>query len=100
MSDSVGRHHDDVALNQLESLVFTDHPRIHHAADVVDGERAAGKTFGCAGECDIHGINITYRLERYVFQTGSCRPMVLHSIRPEPSRVRLGTDTSIRGHGR
>ncbi|MFL4985113.1 MAG: hypothetical protein ACJ8EN_16125, partial [Xanthobacteraceae bacterium] len=57
MSDALRRHHDDFPLDQLEPLVLADHPRIDHAADVLDREGATGKTFGGAGDCDIHNVN-------------------------------------------
>jgi hypothetical protein len=38
MPDVFGRRHDEIPLNQLETLVFPQDASLHHAADVIDRE--------------------------------------------------------------
>jgi hypothetical protein len=43
MQDSLGRHHHDFPLDQLEPFVLAEDAGFDHAADVLDGKTRRGK---------------------------------------------------------
>jgi hypothetical protein len=43
MRDTLGRHHHDFPLDQLELLTLMDDTSLDHATDVLDGERLPGE---------------------------------------------------------
>src|ERR1700674_1436880 len=54
MRDSLGCHHHDFALDQLELLVLADDAGFDHATDVLDGECPTRETFGSCGGSKVH----------------------------------------------
>jgi len=54
MRNVLGRHHHEIPLDQLKSLVFAEDAGFHHPVDIIHGERPPRQTVGCPSHCDVH----------------------------------------------